>query len=584
MPTSLIEGNSLMAIDIGAVNTRAAYFDVVEGRYRFIGMGQSPTTSNAPVRNAMLGVQLAIENLQTIIGKPLMDDEGRLTIPSQPDGSGVDSMVTTLSLGPVIKTMVVGLLPEVSGRSIEKLAQTTYTRVVDSLKLNDPRRIDEQVDAIVRYSPELVLIAGGVDGGASNSIQKLLEVIGLGSYLLPESKRPAVLYAGNNQLAREVQASLNNIASYIHISPNIRPSLEVEDLAPAQRELATMVVNIRQKQMPELAEVRTLSGGIVVPSSYAQGRMIRFLSSYFGSGKGVLSLDIGASAISMGASFSGDLHLNVFPQLGLGEALAGLLKHTSLDEIMRWLPIDVPADVVRDYLYQKSVYPGFIPFSKEDLAIEQAIVRQNLQIATRLMLQRLPGRFKSRSGLLPPFEPILAGGAAITGAATLGQRLLMLLDGLQPSGIATLALDQYNLLAMLGASVEANSLLPVQVIDSGALAYLSTVISPSSTASYGTPIVRVKLIREDGSEMTSEVRMGNLHILPLENRQTARLQLRPLQRADVGLGPGRAGEVEVTGSSMGIVIDARGRPLRLPADAGQRRALAKKWLATLGDD
>lgn len=572
-----------MAIDIGAVNTRAAYFDVVEGRYRFIGMGQSPTTSNAPVRNAMLGVQLAIENLQSIIGKSLMDDDGRLTIPSQPDGSGVDSMVTTLSLGPAIKTLIVGLLPEVSGKSIESLAQTTYTRVVDSLKLNDPRHIDEQVDAIVRYSPELVLIAGGVDGGASNSTQKLLEVIGLGAYLLPESKRPAVLYAGNNQLAREVQASLSNIASYIHVSPNIRPSLEVEDLAPAQRELATMVVNIRQKQMPELAEVRTLSGGIVLPSSYAQGRMIRFLSSYFGSGKGVLSLDIGASAISMGASFSGDLHLNVFSQLGLGEALAGLLKQTTLDEIVRWLAIDISPNTVRDYLYQKSVYPGTIPVSKEELAIEQAIVRQNLQIATRLMLQRLPGRFKPRTGLLPSFEPILAGGAAITGAASSAQKLLMLLDGLQPSGIATLALDQYNLLAMLGASVEANSLLPVQVIDSGALAYLATVISPTSNASYGTSIVRAKLIREDGTEMTTEVKMGNLQILPLENRQTARLQLRPLQRADVGLGPGRAGEVEVTGSSMGVVIDARGRPLRLPSDAAQRRSLAQKWLATLGD-
>jgi hypothetical protein len=232
---------------------------------------------------------------------------------------------------------------------------------------------------------------------------------------------------------------------------------------------------------------------------------------------------------------------------------------------------------------QKSIYPAFIPFSKEDLAIEQAIVRQNLQVATRLMLQRLPGRFKPRSGLLPSFEPILAGGAAITGAATASQKLLMLLDGLQPVGISTLALDQYNLLAMLGASVEANSLLPVQVIDSGALSYLATVISPFSNASYGTPIVRVRLLREDGTEMTSEVKMGNLQILPLENRQTARLELRPLQRADVGLGPGRAGEVEVTGSAMGVVIDARGRPLRLPTDALQRRSLSQKWLATVGD-
>ncbi len=582
MPTSLIEGNSILAVDIGAVNTRATYFDVVEGRYRFIGMGQSPTTSNPPVRNAMLGVQLAIENLQTLIGKPLMDDEGRLTIPSQPDGSGMDSMVTTLSLGSAIKALIVGLLPDVSLKSVESLAQTTYIRVVDSINLNDPRHIDEQVDDIVRHSPELVLIAGGMDGGASHSTQKILEIIGLAAYLLPETKRPAVLYAGNKQLAQEVKGSLSNIASSIHISPNIRPTLEVEDLAPAQRELANMVVEIRQKQMPELEEARTLSGGIILPTSYAQGRMVRFLSSYYNSGKGLLSVDIGASAVSMGASFEGDLHLNVFPQLGLGEALDNLLKLTTLDEIARWLPLDIPASTVRDYLYQKSVYPGAIPATKEELAIEQAIVRQNLQLASSWMLQRLPGRFRPRNGLLPAFEPILAGGAAITSAATTGQKLLMLLDGLQPAGIATLALDQNNLLAMLGAIAEVNNILPVQVIDSGALGYLATVISPICDVAYGTPIVRAKLIRDDNSEMASEVKMGDLQILPLENGQTARLQLRPLHRADVGLGPGRAGEVDVIGSSLGIVIDARGRPLRLPTDVGQRRNLAQKWITTLG--
>jgi len=159
---------------------------------------------------------------------------------------------------------------------------------------------------------------------------------------------------------------------------------------------------------------------------------------------------------------------------------------------------------------------------------------------------------------------------------------LMLLDGLQPAGITTIAIDQNNMLAMLGAAAEVNSMVPVQVLDSGALSYLATVISPVSDADYGTPIVRAKLIRDDGTEMSSEIQMGNLQILPLGNRQTARLQLRPLKHADVGLGPGRAGEVDVNGSSIGIVIDARGRPLRLPADSTKRRALVLKWINTFG--
>jgi hypothetical protein len=582
MPTSLVEGNSLLAVDIGAVTTRAAYFDVVEGHYRFIGMGQSATTNSGAARNIVLGAQLAIENLQSLIGKTLMDDEGGLVIPSQPDGIGVDSMVTTISAGSAIRTVVIGLLPDVSLRTIEKLAQTTYARVVDSIGLNDQRRPDEQVDAIVRHSPELVLIAGGVDGGASNSIQSLIEVIGLAAYLLPDTKRPAVLYAGNQSLAQTVKNSLGNIASQVQICPNIRPALETEDLAPAQRELANLMVNIRQRQMPELDDLRTLSGGIVLPSSFAQGRMVRFLSNYFGENKFVLNVDIGASATSMIASIENDLHLTVFPQLGLGEALAGLLRYTSLDDIIRWIPLELPVEMVRDYLYQKSLYPSTIPATREEIGIEQALVRQNLQLAARMMLKHFPARLRLRSGLLPPFEPILASGAAITGAPTLGQKLLMLLDGLQPAGITTLALDQNNLLAMLGAAAELNSLLPPQVIDSGALAYLATVIAPISEASYGTPIVKAKLIREDGTEMSSEVNMGNLQILPLDSGQTARLQLRPLHRADVGLGPGRAGEVDVVGSSLGVVIDARGRPLQLPADPATRIQLLKKWLQTVG--
>ena len=75
--------------------------------------------------------------------------------------------------------------------------------------------------------------------------------------------------------------------------------------------------------------------------------------------------------------------------------------------------------------------------------------------------------------------------------------------------------------------------------------------------------------------------MGNLQVLPLESGQTGRLVLRPLRRADVGLGPGRAGELDVNGSSLGIVIDARGRPLNLPDDGNQRRALLKKWQAAV---
>ncbi len=582
MPVSLVEGKSLLAIDIGTVTTRAAFFDVVEGQYRFIGMGQAPTTLATPAHNIAAGLQAAVDALQFVIGRSLVDENGRMIIPSQPDG-GADGLCATVSAGGALKAVLVGLLPDVSLKSIENLAQSADVRVVDVFSAADTRTLNEQLDAFLKSAPDLVMVAGGADGGATLSIQKILEMVGLASYLMPDSRRPSLLFAGNQKLQQHVRSSLKGLFSNLAVAPNVRPASDVEDLGPALRELAGLLIKLRQRQMPELAELRSISASAVLPASYNQGRMVRFLSRYFDTGRGVMSVDVGASSVSLAMAFGDELYPNVFSQFGMGEPLAGLLAHTSLEDLARWLPLSLPNEFLRDYLYQKALYPAYVPASSEELVFEQTIARHLLQLASQAAVSRLPARHRSRLGLLPSMQPILAAGAVLTEAPKLGQQLLMLLDGLQPVGITTLAMDQNNLLAMLGAVSEHDSLLPVQVIDSGALSYLATVIAPViSDVNYGTPIVRAKLIRSDGSETETEVKMGAFQVLPLESGQTARLQLRPLLRADVGLGPGRAGEVEVIGSSLGVVIDARGRPIRLPADHDRRRELLTLWNNRMG--
>src|SRR5512136_1917825 len=113
MPGSLVDADSLLAVDVGAVTTRAALFDVVEGHYRFIGAGHAPTTAAAPYRNISEGVRLAIENLQNVTGRKFLGADLHLIVPSQ-EGTGVDTFAATLSAGPAIKTAVVGLLDDVS--------------------------------------------------------------------------------------------------------------------------------------------------------------------------------------------------------------------------------------------------------------------------------------------------------------------------------------------------------------------------------------------------------------------------------------------------------------------------------------
>ena len=583
MPASIVQNESVLAIDVGTAVTRALLFDVVEGVYRFVASGQAPSTAEAPFRDIGIGIREAITNLQTVIGSQLLGNGNGLISPSQPDGSGVDAVIATVSAGPVVKTVVVGLLSDVSLQSARRLAETTYSRVVETLDLSDHRKPEQQLDAIVRSRPDLVLLAGGTDGGASRSIQKMLEAVGLACYLMPMEKRPMVLYAGNQKLAGEVQEMLGGHVGKLQISSNIRPSIETEDLAPATHELASLVVKLRERQLKGMDELNTWTAGNILPTAHAHGRMIRFLSKLYESTRGLLSVNVGASSTVVTAGFAGDLTQGVYPQFGLGESLTSLLQYTDLEGIMRWLPLDIAPGTVREYLFQKPFYPSAIPATKDEYAIMQAIARQVLYLSVRTARKNFPDNVRSTgSDVMPPLDLILGGGGVISDGASLGQSLLLLLDAIQPVGIMPILLDQNNLLPSLGVAATRNSFLPVQVIESGAFIGLGTVVSVNASAEYGEQVLRARLSYSDGTEVRSEVKFGGLEILPLPSGQTAQLNLQPLRRVDVGLGLGKGGVIPVTGGAMGVVIDARGRPLTFPADPVRRRELIKKWYHTVG--
>ncbi len=585
MPSSLVDGNSLLALDVGAANTRAVLFDVVEGEYRFIASGSAPSTVEAPFKDVSEGARNAIENLQAVLGKTLLDGGRNLITPSQSNGTGVDALVVTLSAGPTIRAVIVGLLKDVSLESARRLAESTYARIVETISMSDPRKPEQQIDAILRAKPDLIVIAGGTDGGASRSIHKLLEPIGLASFLTPEEKRPFMLFAGNEKIKDEVKETLEKQAAVLRFSPNVRPSLETEDLDPAQSELAQMVVDIRKRQIQGVDLLNVWSGGHVLPTGYATGRMVRFLAKIYASSKGILSVDIGASAAIISAGFKDKATLNIYPQFGLGENLAGLLNYTTLEDILRWSALDISVGVLRDYLYQKSLYPSAIAATKEDLAMAHAAARQALFLAMQSAKRDFPRTAANiKPNLTPLFEPILAGGGALSDPSHPGQALLLLLDSLQPVGVTTIILDQNNLLPLLGAAASQNNILPVQVLESGAFLSVGTVISPVVDANYGTPILRAKLTYANGSEARADLKFGSLETLPLPSGETGTLEIQALRGADIGFGAGRGSKFPVSGGALGVVFDGRGRPLNLPADGVRRRELIKKWSWTLGGE
>ena len=583
MSRTSASADSVLAIDVGTTNTRAALLDVVDGRYRFIASGTAPTTVDAPYKDIGEGVGIALDRLQAITGRVIIGTDGSFIIPTRVDGSGVDKIVATLSAGPPLNVIVLGLLEDLSLGSAHRVAESTYTKVVDSIGLNDPRNPAERIDAIIRHSPDLIVVAGGTNGGASQSVIQLLETVGLAGYLIPKEKSPEVLFAGNEDLQEEVKQIMGNIVP-LNCAPNVRPTLSTERVSAVHIPLAKIVGKVRSRRISGVLELDRWSEGKMMPSATAFGRIIRFLSKVYDPKKGVLGVDVGAGSAIVAAGFSGKLSLGVYPEYGLGSQLKGLLAYTSLDSISRWLHENVPRDYLQDYLSMKALYPASIPATREDLDIEQALARQAMSLSiNRLAAEFLPRTRRSDLRLLPSFEPILASGSVLTHAPSKGHSLLMLLDGIQPVGITTLVLDESHIISALGSAAAVNPALPVQILETSAFVNLGTVISPLSSARVNTPILKVRLQADDGNELDLIVKQGSLATLPLPIGQSARLNLTPLQRTDVGMGgPGRGGRLQVVGGTLGIVFDARGRPIRLPNDVGQRREANSRWLIQLG--
>lgn len=580
---SVIEGVSVLALDIGSATTRAMLFDVVDGRYRFIAIGQSPSTSHAPFNDISAGIGEAIERLAEITGRKFIDDDQHIISSIQEDGSGVDAITASISTGETLRVVIAGLLSDVSLESAKNLAESTYARVVESISLNDPRKAEEQIDAILKANPDLIIIAGGTDDGAALSLKKNIETIGLATYLMPKDKRPAILYAGNQKMADEVRKTLEPLSSNLYTTSNIRPSISTEDLRPARKKIARAFVDVRKTQIPGVEELDMWAGGRMLPSVFAESRIIHLLSKLYGAEKALLSVNLGASAATFSVGIGDHLQTKVYPYLGMGTSISELLNYTSLENIARWLIVDASTQEIRNYIYTKALYPNSIPATKKDLQIEQALGREALRVAMEKTAKELPSDAPVlKKNLLPLFEVVLAGGSVLSNAPTFGQSLLILLDALQPAGVTTVILDKNNLLPALGTTADVNTLLPVQALETGAFVNLATVIAPVSSAKYGTSILKASLRRADGSVSTEEVKQGGFKVIPLRIGETADLNLQPLKRADVGLGAGKKISTKVGGSALGIVLDGRGRPLDLTSDDIRRRELIKKWLWTLG--
>jgi len=574
---------SLMIADCGSTITKVVLLDTVEGQYRFVAYAESPSTVDAPWEDVSVGVVRAIYQLEEMTGRTFLGPDEHLVTPERGDGSGVDRFLAVSSAAHPLRIVLAGLSRDVSLASARRAALATYTKIegVVSPDAGSSQRMtdDEQINLIWEKAPDAICIVGGTDGGGSGPVLEMVrDVVRVALYLMGEDA-PPVIYAGNSRL-RQTIAELLGADARLHIVDNVRPLSDAENIGPAHEELELLFCEEKLQRLPGIEMLRAWSPSAILPTARAADYAIRYCEQAWRSSPAALGVDIGSSHVTINYCRAGQPKSTIRGDLGVGYSLPDLLSAVETSDIARWLPFEIDEHEVRNRLLNKALYPNSIPQMREDLLLEQAAAREALRVA---LADALPGWTEQvgnrlASGTLPYCDPIVGSGSVLTHAPYHGHAALMMLDALQPVGITTMYLDEYNLIPALGMAATVEPLALVQVLRAGGLTFLGTVVSPVGEARPGDRVLTVKPVDRKPS-IRSDVKYGSLEAIPFQFFEPGtQLELVPARGIDVGSGPGKSVRIVYRGGTVGLIIDARGRPLVFEDDAAAQRQRMDHWL------
>ncbi len=588
---------SVIATDCGSTTTKAILIEKNEqGEYRLRSRGEAPTTVEAPVEDVTRGVINAVREIQELRGRQFLTDDGTAIIRPEKDGVGTDLYLSTSSAGGGLQMMVAGVVKKMTAESAARAALGAGAIVMDSIATNDKRLPHEKIDRIRQLRPDMILMAGGTDGGTVKHVVAIAELLraaqprprlGQG-YDLP------VIYAGNREVRAEVERILGGKVA-LQFVDNLRPTLEEENLGPARDAIHDLFMEHVMAQAPGYGKLMTWTDTPIMPTPGAMGLIIKALAER--DKVNVVGVDIGGATTDVFSVFDGSFNRTVSANLGMSYSVSNVLAEAGIDQIQRWVPFDLHEAELRDRIGNKMIRPTTIPQTLEELKIEQAIAREALRLSFiqhKQFAVKLTGGQKESSisdafsqGTtntlvdMMTLDLLVGSGGVLSHAPRRSQSMLMMIDAFQVEGITEIAVDSIFMMPHLGVLSTVHPAAATEVFEKDCLVRLGTCVAPVGVAKRGPPLT-IELRMPGGTTRTERLAAGSLTHLALGAGETAHAILTPARGVDVGGGPGEKVERTLRGGVVGLVFDARGRrPMNVPTAHDARVTANLAWTGAM---
>ena len=225
------EHGALLVAEIGPDSTNVALIDLVDESYRLVARTTSPSTFGPPDNDPTRAIVAAVQKIEQVTARELLRGED-LVYPQDDAGNGVDGLVATTSAAGTLSVAVAGLSRHASVRSATHAARSTYTTLLETIALDEGgTQLGRHIAALAYLKPDVIIFAGGQEGGNVSANQRLAHIVGL--LARHGEKPPLVVFAGNSAAAEQVREKIGE-GIPIEVTPNVLPMPAQPQLEPTR--------------------------------------------------------------------------------------------------------------------------------------------------------------------------------------------------------------------------------------------------------------------------------------------------------------------------------------------------------------
>ena len=505
----------LLIVDIGSTTTKGLLLENKEGKFIFNSQFDAPTTVEKPFEDVNVGLEKVILSLEEKSSVKIYDTEKKIQIP----------FLATSSAGGGLQVLLFGLTKSDTGKAVEASAYGAGAVIMETFTVDDKVPEMDKMRMIRELHPDMILIAGGIDGGGIWGILRQAEILSLSeprSKFMPEEKIPLV-FCGN-VMAREFIKQMLGDSFIVHTTENVRPNLEKFNPQPVREKVHQLFMENVMENAPGYKTVTKQVSENILPTPSGVQLMINSYSRKHN--ENMILVDIGGATTDVFSSIKSELHRTVSANIGMSYSISNILKEAGIDRILFNINNIIDENDVRNYIANKMLNPAYVPQSQEERYVELSCAiegvkyswsqhkKMNTEVHHIGFLERR--RKRLFYGDLRCFEEalnfntnkevffqnsdidlLIGAGGVISSAKNDEDIVFILNEGFLPSGVTELAVDRHFKSPHLGILTKLNEDQALDLFENETLDKICTVIAPFGNIKSEKNVLICKDLRED---------------------------------------------------------------------------------------